>query len=74
MYNGYTRDIHLDAFARNIWLLTAQYNTELSVCLIADFLSRWCHLESDIGKLNKWVESPNLEIITEDHFKVNYEI
>ena len=78
---GYTRHIHLAAFVRNIWLLTAQYDIELSVCHVyscnnevADLLSRWSQSEYDIKKLNKWVKNPIWESITDEHFKVSYEI
>ena len=77
----YTRDVHLAAFVRNIWLLTAQYDIELSVCHVyghnnevADLLSRWSQSENDIGKLNKWIKNPIWESITDEHFNVNYEI
>ena len=55
--NGYTRDIPLAAFPKNIWFLTAQYDIEFSVCYvygrdnnIADLLSRWCNASPDIEK------------------------
>ena len=63
--SGYTRDVHLAAIVRNIWLLTAQYDIELSVCHvcgrnneIADLLSRWCNSQGNIEKLNMWVKNP----------------
>ena len=78
---GYTKDIHLAAFVRNIWLLTAQYDIELSVCHVygrnnevADLLSRWSQSEYDIEKLNKWIQNPMWENITDEHFYVSYEI
>ena len=61
--NGYTRDIHLSAFVRIIWFLTAQFDIELQVYhvhsrdnKIADLLLRWCDSNSGINKLiNGWI-------------------
>ena len=79
--SGFTRDCHLAAYIRNIWLLTATYDVELIVSHvagkennIADLLSRWSNTESDTQKLSQWVTEPHWCIIPESYFRIDYNI
>ena len=63
--NGYTRDMVLATYVRNMWLLTAKYDIELVVQhvegknnVIADVLSRWNGSESNHKVLNMHVKNP----------------
>ena len=79
---GYTRDSHLAAYARNIWLITSVYDIELCFTHIpghtnqqADLLSRWeegsvTHLQ----RLKKLVPNFQWQTVWESYFEVNTEI
>ena len=78
---GYTRDIHLAAYVRNIWLWTSKYDIEMTVSHIqgckngvADLLSRWQNTSGNQETLHKLIKVPMWHNIDESYFQVNYEI
>ena len=78
---GYTRDIHLAAYVRNIWLWTSKYDIEMTVSHIqgcknnvADLLSRWQDTRETCEILQRQIKEPVWYAIDGRHFQVNYEI
>ena len=78
---GYTRDMELAAYIRNIWLITASLDIRLTVEHIAgkqnvtaDLLSRWKGNHTEEQLLHKLVENPRWCQVTQEHFMVNYDI
>ena len=77
--NGYTRDMVLATYVRNMWLLTAKYDIELVVQhvegknnVIADVLSRWNGSESNYKVLNIHVKNPKWHRVQEEWFQMDY--
>ena len=78
---GYTRDIHLAAYVRNIWLWASKYDIEMTVAHIqgcknnvADLLSRWQDTRETCEILQRQIKEPVWYAIDGSHFQVNYEI
>ena len=79
---GFTRDVNLAIYARNIWLLTAIYDIELKVTHIpgyvnkqADLLSRWDpNSQQHREKLKEWVPNAQWHNVPDAYFNVNMEI
>ena len=74
--NRFTKDKHLAAFNRSIWLLTAKL--ELVVCHIAgrkngeaDLLSRWTGTVEQQVQLNEWVVSPKWCSVSDNDFYID---
>ena len=64
LQSGRTKDPYLAACARNVWLLAAKYDIEITYVHIsgknnrtADLLSRWTGSMKDIQELNSLVPS-----------------
>ena len=61
---GRARDATMATCARNIWLLTAMYNTSVMVVHIdrnnseADLLSRWAYTEDNIHTFHNFISDP----------------
>ena len=79
--SGYTRDVHLASYIRNIWLLTATYDIQLDGIHIsgkdnnvADLLSRWSDSQQNQQQLLSLVEHPIWYKVTHKHFHVNTDI
>ena len=65
--NGYTRDMILATYVRNLWLITAKYDIELVVIhidstnnVVADVLSRWKGSNNDYSVLEQHVKTPKV--------------
>ena len=81
MNSGYTKDIRLGAYARNIWLLTSCYDITISVKHIAgkknniaDLLSRWSDNQVDLDRLYKLVDQPKWCEVLDEYFEIDMEI
>ena len=79
--SGYTRDMELAAYIRNIWFITASLDIRLVVEHIrgkenvtADLLSRWTGSQTDKQLLDKLVGNPTWCEVTQEHFMIDYDI
>ena len=79
--SGYTRDMELAVYIRNIWLITASLDIRLVVEHIrgkqnvtADLLSRWTGNQTDKQLLDKLVCNPSWCEVTQEHFMIDYDI
>ena len=79
--NGRTRDMFLAAVARNIWLLTATHDIDLTVLhipgknnVIADLLSRWFIPGTKRENLKTLITNPVWDNISVSDCMVNYKI
>ena len=78
---GCARDVILATCARNIWLLAAMYNVQMTVNhipgvsnVIADLLSRWQGTATDAVKLHKLLPNFQWVPVHIDHTKLNEDI
>ena len=79
--SGYTRDMELAAYIRNIWLITASLDIWLVVehirgkqNVMADLLSRWTGNQIEKQLLDKLVWNPSWCEVTQKHFMIDYDI
>ena len=79
--SGYTRDVHLASYIRNIWSLTSTYDIQLSIVdisgkdnKVADLLSRWNSCQQNHQQLGKLLEHPIWYEVGHEHFHVNTNI
>ena len=77
--NGYTRDMTLATYVRNLWLLTAKYDIELVVTHIegknnvfADMLSRWSGSDNNHSALKQYVKNPKWHSVSQQLFEMDY--
>ena len=76
--SGRARDPILATCARNIWLLTAIFNIQLTVTHIpgaqnevADLLSRWQGTDTQINKLSSYIHNYQWMPVHLDHTNLN---
>ena len=81
LYSGRTKDAFLATCARNIWLVSAQNDIDLPYKYIpgkqnsvADLLSRWQNLPSQVAELHNKVGGPVWLHATAKLLEINQEI
>ena len=76
--NGYTRDMTLATYVRNLWLITAKYDIELVVThikgkenIMADTLSRWTGSDNNFSVLRQCIRNPKWHIVNPELFDMD---
>ena len=76
--NGYTRDMTLATYVRNLWLITAKFDIELVVThikgkdnIMADTLSRWSGSDNNYKVLRQCLKNPKWHIVNLELFDMD---